>query len=86
MIQYTKEALPAYVEYNDVPFLIYLDEEKDHVYAVNDVGVISTKLPEIVHEGREITKVEFQALAEKRNLAFDNGNKYVEVLKFADEL
>lgn len=84
MIEYTKEALPAYVEYNDVPFLIYIDD--DRAVAVNDVGIISSKLPEIVHEGREITKAEFQALAEKRNLEFDNGDKYIEVLKFADEL
>ena len=84
MIKFTQEALPAYAEYNDVPFLIYIDN--DHVEAVNDVGVISTKLPEIVHEGREITKEEFKALAEKRNLAFGGSNKYQEVLKFAESL
>jgi hypothetical protein len=84
MIKFTQEALPAYAEYNDVPFLIYIDN--DHVEAVNDVGVISTKLPEIVHEGREITREEFKALAEKRNLAFDNGDKYKEVLEFAQNL
>ena len=84
MIEFTQEKLPAYAEYNDVPFLIYI--ENDHVEAVNDVGILSTKLPEIVHEGREITQAEFQALAEKRNLEFGGSDKYKEVLEFAKTL
>lgn len=84
MIEFKQDKLPAYAEYNDVPFLIYI--ENDHVEAVNDVGVLSTKLPEIVHEGREITKAEFTALAEKRNLEFGGSDKYKEVLEFAKNL
>lgn len=84
MIEYTQNKLPAYVEYNDVPFMVYIKD--DHVEAVNDQGIISTKLPEITHEGTEITQEEFRVLAEKRNALFDNNDKYKEVLKFADTL
>ena len=83
MIKLTKEALPAYAEYNDVPFLIYVDN--DHAVAVNDQGIISTKLPEIIHEGNELTKEEWKALAVKRNSDFDN-DEYKKVLEFAESL
>lgn len=86
MIELTREYLPAFANYNDTPFLIYVDEKNDRAVAVNDRGVISTKLPEIIHEGTEITKEEFKVLAEKRNQEFDGDDEYKKVLYFADSL
>lgn len=77
--------LPAFYEYDDVPFLVYTDEHNQPV-AVSDLGIISSRLPEIVFEGELTNKTRFLSLAEKRNSKLNQNEKYKEVIAFYESI
>lgn len=73
--------LPAFYEYDDVPFLVYSDAN-DKPVAVSDLGIVSTQLPEIVFEGNLIDEARFLEMAHTRGVNL-NSDKYKEVAEFA---
>lgn len=77
------ENLPAFYVYNDVPFLVYTrDDERPE--AINDIGVVSTQLPEIIFEGELVTKAQYTKLAKQRDEQYKLNGIYKEVLELAE--
>lgn len=85
MSRLSPDNLPAFYEYDDVPFLVYTNTDGLPV-AVSDLGVISTQTPEIVFEGNRIDGARFTILAQQRSIDLKSGDKYKKVLDFAESL